>query len=298
MAEQLARLPDGTKICHETFGDPGDPAMLLVMGLGCPMGWWSVEFCELLVQRGFFVIRFDNRDTGRSTRFRGERVSRRQLVRAFLRRPVAVPYSMSALADDAFGLLDDLDLERAHVAGISMGGMIAQTMAIARPARIASMTSIMSTTGARRVGWQHPKLFPSLLAPAGNARESYVRRSLRSATLMRSPGYDLDTDYVIARAEETFDRGWSSSGVVRQMLAVLTQPDRTRDLQHLTMPVCVIHGLNDPMVHRSGGRATAAGIPGAQLVTIPGMGHDMPRALYVTIIDAITRTARRASVSR
>jgi pimeloyl-ACP methyl ester carboxylesterase len=191
---------------------------------------------------------------------------------------------MSALADDAFGLLDDLDLERAHVAGISMGGMIAQTMAIARPARIASMTSIMSTTGARRVGWQHPKLFPSLLAPAGNARESYVRRSLRSATLMRSPGFDLDT-------------GWSSSGVVRQMLAVLTQPDRTRDLQHLTMPVCVIHGLNDPMVHRSGGQATAAGIPGAQLVTIPGMGHDMPRALYVTIIDAITRTARRASVS-
>ena len=294
--EQFASLPSGIDICFETFGDAEDPAILLVMGLGGPMGWWDPEFCRRLSSRGYFVIRFDNRDTGRSTKLRQHKVGRLDLVRAFagLGKP---PYGIGDLAEDAFGVLDHLGIERVHLVGVSMGGMIVQTMAIARPERAMSMTSIMSTTGNRRVGWQHPRILPALLASAGSTRDSYVARSLRTSEILASPAFPGDEELARARAYETYDRGWTASGVTRHMLAVLAQPDRTKDLAKLDLPVTVIHGLSDPLVHRSGGKAVANAVPGAEHIEIAGLGHDLPVQLYDTYVEAIVRTAGRA-VSR
>lgn len=302
--ELFASLPSGIDICHQTFGESSDPAVLLVMGLGGPMGWWDTAFCERLARRGFFVIRYDNRDTGRSTKLRQHRVNRHDLVRAFVPLPrvrvgpvdlrVKAPYGIADLADDAYGLLDHLGLESAHVAGVSMGGMIAQTMAIARPERVTSLVSIMSTTGRRTVGWQDPRVLLHLLKRTEPTREAYIERAMASATVIGSPEHPADPVASRLRAEVTYDRGWSSSGVLRHMLAVLTQPDRTTALSRLDVPTTVVHGLADRLVHRSGGAATAAAVPGAQHVEVPGMGHDLPEALWDTYVDAIADTAARA----
>lgn len=291
--EQFASLPSGIDICYETFGSPEHPAILLVMGLGGPMGWWSEDFCERLSGRGYFVIRYDNRDTGRSTKLRQHKVGRLDLVRAFAGKGKP-PYGIGDLAEDAFGVLDHLGVERVHLVGVSMGGMIVQTMAIARPERAMSMTSIMSTTGNRRVGWQHPRILPTLLSSAGSTRDSYVERSLRTSAILGSPAFPGDEQQARERAYETYDRGWTASGVTRHMLAVLAQPDRTKDLAKLNLPVTVIHGLNDPLVHRSGGKAVANAVPGAEHIEIAGLGHDLPVQLYDTYVDAIVRTAQRA----
>ena len=293
--EQFAHLESGIELCYETFGSPDDPAVLLIMGLGGPMGWWDSELCTGLADRGFFVIRYDNRDTGRSTKLRQHRVTRADVFRAFAGR-ARPPYTLADMAEDAIGLLDHLGISAAHVAGVSMGGMIAQTMAIEHPDRVLSLTSIMSTTGRRTVGWQHPKLLPTMLGSSGNGREGYLANSQRSWKRIGSPAFPTTVESMLARAEETWDRGWAASGVLRHMMAVLTQPDRTKDLSRVGVPTAVIHGLNDPLVHRSGGRATARAIPDAEHLEIAGMGHDMPRQLWPTIIDTIVRTAHRAKV--
>jgi pimeloyl-ACP methyl ester carboxylesterase len=291
--EQFAHLPSGIDLCYETFGDPSDPPVLLVMGLGGPMGWWDVDFCERLVARGLFVIRYDNRDTGRSTKLRQHRVSRIDLAKALVGLKQA-PYSIADLADDAFGLLDHLGVEKAHVAGVSMGGMIVQTMAIAHPERVLSLTSIMSTTGRRTVGYQNPRLLPALLSKAGHTRDEYVARSLRGTQMIASPDYPTDPEFARDRAYETYDRGWSASGVTRQVMAILTQPDRTADLQRLDLPATVVHGTRDPLVHRSGGKATADAIKGSEHVEIDGMAHDLPSQLYDRLVEAVARTVERA----
>ncbi|MRJ76588.1 alpha/beta fold hydrolase [Aeromicrobium sp. SMF47] len=297
--ELFASLPSGIDICFETFGSPDDPAVLLIMGLGGPMGWWSVPFCEQLAERGFFVIRYDNRDTGRSTKLRQHPVSRADIVRAFANLPgaagVTPPYTLSDMAADGIGVLDHLGIDRAHLVGVSMGGMIAQTIAIEHPERALSLVSIMSTTGKRTVGLQHPKVLPVLLSSPGRTRDSYAARSVKGSKVIGSPGFPSDEQTDLERAYETYDRGWSASGVRRQMLAVLTQPDRTRALGRLDLPVAVIHGLNDPLVHRSGGKATADAIPNAEHIEIAGMAHDLPAQLYSTYIETIARTAARAS---
>lgn len=297
--ELFASLPSGIDLCYETFGSADDPAVLLIMGLGGPMGWWSVEFCEQLADRGFLVIRYDNRDTGRSTKLRQHAVRRTDIVRAFTGLPligrITPPYTLSDLADDAIGLMDHLGLGGVHLAGVSMGGMIAQTIAIEHPDRALSLTSIMSTTGRRTVGFQNPKVFPVLMSSPGRTRDSYAARSLRGSKVIGSPAFPSDETAARDRAFETYDRGWTASGVTRQMLAVLTQPDRTKALAELNLPAMVIHGLSDPLVHRSGGKATADAIPGAEHLEIAGMAHDLPAQLYSTYIDAIARTAARAS---
>jgi pimeloyl-ACP methyl ester carboxylesterase len=291
--EQFAQLPSGIELCYEAFGTPDDPAVLLIMGLGGPMGWWDTELCTDLAARGFYVIRYDNRDTGRSTKLREHRVRRGDVIKAFTGR-VRPPYTLTDMADDAIGLLDHLEVAAAHVAGVSMGGMIAQTLAIHHPDRVRSLVSIMSTTGNRRVGWQHPKLIPTLLGSSGKGREGYLANSQRSWKRISSPAYPTEPERMLARAEETYDRGWAASGVLRHMLAVLAQPNRTRDLSRVRVPTTVLHGLNDPLVHRSGGRATARAISGAEHIEIAGMGHDLPRQLWPEIIDTIVRTAQRA----
>jgi pimeloyl-ACP methyl ester carboxylesterase len=198
------------------------------------------------------------------------------------------------MADDGFGLLDHLGIDATHVAGISMGGMIAQTMAVGRPDRVLSLTSIMSTTGRRTVGWQDPRLLPLLLSPQRGGREAYIEHSARLWKLIGSPVYPDTPEAVRARAAETFDRGVSASGVARQMLAILSQPDRSRSLHNVRVPTLVIHGMSDKMVHVSGGRATSQSVPGSELLLVPGMGHDVPVALHESFADAIRRNADRA----
>jgi pimeloyl-ACP methyl ester carboxylesterase len=290
--EQFASLSSGIDLCYETFGSAADPPLLLIMGLGGPMNWWSTDFCELLAARDYFVIRYDNRDTGRSTKLRQHRVTKADIIRTAIRRGRA-PYTIGDLADDAIGLLDHLDLDRVHVVGVSMGGMIGQTLAIDHRDRVLSLTSIMSTTGRRGVGRIHPKLIPQMLGSTGRTRDSYAERAIRSAQAIASPAYPTTREASLARAYETYDRGWSASGTARHILAVLTQPDRTNQLADVDMPVTVIHGTKDPLVHRSGGKATAKSIPGARHIEIPGMGHDIPTQLYDTLIDAIVETASR-----
>ncbi|WP_122816598.1 alpha/beta fold hydrolase [Nocardioides pantholopis] len=290
--ELFAPVGPGVELCYQTFGDPDGDPLLLVMGLGGPMTWWPTSLCRLLAEQGFFVIRFDNRDTGRSSRLTG-RVTRSMVVRAFLGRPVRAPYTLDDLAADAFGLLDHLGLPAAHVFGVSMGGMIVQTMAITAPERVRSMTTMMSTTGKRTVGWQHPALFPMLLAPRGTEREVYVEASVRGSSRIGSPGYPEPEESARRRAEETFDRGLNPAGVLRQMLAILTQPDRSARLRSLRMPVLVVHGLADKMVHVSGGRATSRSVPGSELLLVHGLGHDLPTELHETLARAVRRTADR-----
>lgn len=290
--EQFATVSDGIRLCYQTFGDPAADPLLLVMGMGGPMTWWDAELCRMLAGSGFFVIRYDNRDTGRSSRVDGL-VRRNDVVRAFLGGRVRGPYTMADLACDGFGLLDHLGIERSHVVGVSMGGMIAQTMAIAEPDRVLSLTSIQSTTGHRLVGWQHPSLLPNLLGK-GVGREAYIESSVKIWRRIGSPGFPRSDEDIRARAAETYDRGVSAAGVLRQMMAVLTQPDRSRDLRNVKAPTLVIHGLADKLVHVSGGRATSRAVPGAELLLIDGMGHDLPPELYQTFVSAIRRTADRA----
>lgn len=295
--EQFAHLPTGIDLCHQTFGDPADPTVLLVMGLGGPMGWWRTAFCEKLARRGFHVVRYDNRDTGRSTSLRHRRVSMRDILGAYVR-PGRAPYGIIDLAEDAIGLLDHLGVEKAHVVGVSMGGMIAQEIAIGWPDRVASLTSIMSTTGRRTAGWIHPAVIPTMLRPGGSTREEYIDGVVASAKVIGSPAFPTPEDKTRARAAETWDRGWLASGVRRHMLAVLTARDRTDLLRELDVPTTVIHGGSDRLVHRSGGRATAAAIRGAEHLEIAGMAHDLPEQLDDPILDAIVSTAKRATVSR
>lgn len=290
--ELFAPVSADVELCYQTFGSPDDDPLLLVMGLGGPMTWWDADLCEMLARAGFYVIRFDNRDAGRSSRGRGK-VSRATLVRAFSGLPARAPYSLDDLATDAFGLLDHLGLASAHVAGVSMGGMIAQTMALAQPKRVRSMASIMSTTGKRTVGWQHPVLIRNLLGRSAG-RDAYIRASAATWRIIGSPGYPVSREDTEKRAGETYDRGVSDAGLTRQMAAIITQPDRGPRLRGLKVPTVVVHGLADKMVHVSGGRATAAAIPGADLLLIDGMGHDVPIALHETFTSAIRRNADRA----
>jgi pimeloyl-ACP methyl ester carboxylesterase len=292
--ELFAPVSTEVELCYQTFGSPAGDPLLLVMGLGGPMTWWDTELCTMLAEAGFHVVRFDNRDTGRSSRIRA-RVTRSQLMQAVLGRGGRAPYTLNDMAADAFGLMDHLGWDSAHVAGISMGGMIVQTMAIDQPGRVRSLTSIMSTLGKRSVGWQHPSLLPMLIAKRAPGREAYVASSVRTWQLIGSPAFPLDEVKGRARAEETFDRGVSASGVMRQMLAVLNQPNRSAALGALRIPVAVVHGAADKMVHVSGGRATARAIPGAELLVIDGLGHDMPSELFGTLTDIIRRTADRAT---
>ena len=293
--EQTAVISDEITLCYDTFGDREDPALLLIMGLAGPLNWWSPELCSLLAERGFFVIRFDNRDVGKSTKLHHLGGRRADVLRDFVRSNVAPPYTLDDMAHDAVGLLDHLGIDKAHVTGVSMGGMIAQTLVIDHPDRVLSLVSIMSTTGRRSVGWQDPRLFPRLLGRGRNQRAAYIEQSVKTWAAIGSPAYPMPEDEVRERAGETYDRGISMGGVVRQMRAVLAQPDRSHALHDVTVPCMVIHGLSDRLVHTSGGRATARAIPGAELLLIPGMGHDLPRALWPVFADGIERTARRAS---
>jgi pimeloyl-ACP methyl ester carboxylesterase len=280
------------KLCYETFGSPEAPPMLLIMGLGSQMILWDDEFCRRLAARGFFVIRFDNRDVGRSTIMREAPVPKQwQLI---TRDPHGAAYSLDDMAADAVGLLDHLDISAAHIVGVSMGGMIAQLLAVNHPERVLSLVSIMSTTGARRVGRPHPRVAMRMLRRARLDREGYVEDHLETYRTIGSQAFDFEAHHKRARAGRCFDRGIHPAGSARQLAAIMAAPDRTPALRALRVPTTVIHGEADPLVNVSGGRATAAAIPDAELITLPGMGHDLPRELWPQIIAAIVENSARA----
>lgn len=290
--ELFAPVGGGIELCYQTFGSPDDEPLLLVMGLGGPMTWWDEELCTQLAEAGFFVVRFDNRDSGRSTHLTGV-VSLPRLAGAFVGLRVRPAYTLTDMADDAVGLLDHLGIASAHLWGVSMGGMIAQTIAVTHPERVRTLTSMMSTTGARAVGYQHPSLLPTFLRRS-DGPEGYADASVRMWRLIGSPAYRGTEEDVRRRAADTYRRGVDVRGTGRQMLAILTQPNRTRDLRRVTVPTLVIHGLADRMVHVSGGRATSLAVPGSELLLIDGLGHDMPEELWPTLVRAVRRNADRA----
>jgi pimeloyl-ACP methyl ester carboxylesterase len=294
MAEERCTVGD-VELCYEQFGHDQDPVALLIMGLGTQMLAWREEFCERLAARGLRVVRFDNRDNGRSTILRHiPPPTARQLIT----RELTPGYTLEDMADDAVGLLDHLGAGPAHLVGASMGGMIAQTIAIRHPDRVASLTSIMSTTGARNVGQPALRLYPILLRRAPREREAYIEFVSRMATAIGSPGFPHDDDEVRAVAARAHDRGIHPAGTGRQLAAIIAASDRTPDLRRLDVPALVIHGLADRLVRPTGGRATAAAIPGARLEEIRGMGHDLPQAVWPQVVDGIARLAERAAGAR
>lgn len=291
MAEEFCRVGE-IELCYESFGDPADPTVLLVMGLGTQMVAWRPEFCAQLVGRGFRVVRFDNRDIGRSTKVGGRPPTVAQLLS---RSPKAGRYRIADMAADAIGLLDHLGVAAAHVVGASMGGMIAQTMAAEHPERVLSLASIMSNTGNRFRGQPHVKLYPLFLRRAPTDRDAYIRHIGRVFAAIGSPGFDRDEEEVRTIAAESFDRGHDPVGAARQLGAIVASGDRTAVVRRITVPTVVIHGTRDLLVRPSGGKDTVRAIPGAKLVMIEGMGHDLPRGAWPQIVDAIVENARRAA---
>ncbi len=292
-SEELTATVGDITLCYQTFGSPEGVPLLLVMGLSSQMLLWDEDFCEMLAARGFWVIRFDNRDVGRSTVLRDAPVPKQwQLL---IRDRRAAAYSLDDMAADAVGLLDHLGVERAHVVGASMGGMIVQLMAINHPERVRSLVSIMSTTGNRRVGRPHPRVAMRLLRRPSRDRAGFIEDHLETYRQIGSQGFAFEEDRKRARAARCYDRGIHPAGGARQLAAIMTAADRTVRLQTVRVPTAVIHGDADPLVHVSGGRATAGAIPDARLVILPGMGHDLPRELWPQIVDTIADTAEAAA---
>jgi|SRR5579884_1855307 len=291
MAEHFAEVRPGITLCYETFGDPGDPPLLLIMGLGTQMIAWPEEFCRALAGRRLHVIRFDNRDCGRSSSVRGRPPTLRELA---LRRVADAPYTLSDLAGDAAGLLDVLGIDSAHVVGASMGGMVAQTLAIEHPARVRSLVSIMANTGSRFSGQPAFGIYRYLLRRAPTERDAFVGHMLRVFDAIGSRGLRRDMDRLRAIAERSYDRGLNPAGTSRQLGAIVASGDRTRALKRVTAPTLVIHGSADRMVNVSGGRATARAIPGARLMIVDGMGHDLPDGAWGKLVDAIAGHAAAA----
>ena len=280
---------NGIELEYDTFGSPDDPALLLIMGFTAQMTAWDPEFCERIAGNGYHVIRFDNRDVGLSSRIEGEV----DIAKLFSGDITSVPYTLDDMADDAAGLLDALGIAKAHIVGASMGGMIAQLVALNHPDKTLSLCSIMSTTGNREVGQATPEAMAALMAPAATSREEAVERGVASGRVIASKVH-FDEAKAAKRAGEAYDRAFDPKGVARQMGAIGAQTDRAPQLAKVKAPTLVIHGKGDPLVTLSGGEATAAAVPGSELLVLDEMGHDLPEPLWPQVVDAIVANARRA----
>ena len=286
--EQLVRT-NGIELCYEIFGKADAEPLLLIMGLGAQMIHWDDEFCAQLAARGFRVIRFDNRDIGKSTRMTGgKKLTAFELIKLrLLGTPVAAPYKLSDMAADVVGLMDALNIASAHIVGASMGGMIAQEIAMRYPQRVRTLTSIMSSTGNPRLPQPTREAGALLMAPPPATYEDYLARYAQTWKLLRGGSFPEEEAKDRARAERAFSRGLNPAGVGRQLRAVLASGNRKPRLHSVKAPTLVIHGTVDPLVRPEAGRDTAASIPGAKLMMVEGMGHALPIPMWPQIIDAI-----------
>jgi pimeloyl-ACP methyl ester carboxylesterase len=284
----IAKVND-IEIVFDTFGDPNMSPILLIMGLGAQMIDWKDDFCERLASRGYWVIRYDNRDAGLSTKFDDAGVPNmmQMLVAMGQGETPESPYTIKDMVDDGVGLLDVLKIEKAHVIGVSMGGMIAQSMAIHYPARLVTLISIMSSTGERDLPLPTPEALAILTTPRPTDREGYIERSVDGWRYLSGPKFPPIETEVRKHAGLKFDRGIHPAGVARQMAAILASGGRREALKSVTIPTLVIHGDADPLVPVEGGVDTAEAIPGAELMIMEGMGHYLPIELWPQLIEAI-----------
>jgi pimeloyl-ACP methyl ester carboxylesterase len=282
-----ATLPSGVELEYDAFGSPDAPALLLVMGFTAQMIAWDEEFCRQIADRGRYVIRFDNRDCGLSTKFDDQPVDPMAVMTAALAQAEVppVPYTLSDMAADGIGLLDHLGIDQAHVVGASMGGMIVQTMAIEHPDRLLSVTSIMSTIGDPEYGTPTPEAISVLLTPPPPSREGVIGRS-SDFKVWASQRY-FDAELTAELAGRSYDRSFYPEGATRQLAAIYASGDRSEQLADVTVPTLVVHGLDDTLITPSGGRRTAELVPGAHLLELADMGHDLPGPLWPLITGAI-----------
>jgi pimeloyl-ACP methyl ester carboxylesterase len=281
------------ELCYETFGE-GEP-LVLIMGLGAQMVQWDDDFCRALAGRGFLVIRFDNRDIGHSTRFDhlGVPPLRKLMMRHALGARIDAPYTLRDMAGDVAGLLTALGHARAHVVGASMGGMIAQMLAIEHPERVQSLTSMMSHCGDRWSGMPTSRGLRALMKPTPSSREQAEASMVEFIRTVGSTGFPIDEASVRHRAGVAYDRGLSPGGFARQFVAVMAATDRRAALTNVRVPALVVHGSVDPLVRVRAAHRLADALPSAELLVIEGMGHDVPRMAWPQIVSAIERTAER-----
>jgi pimeloyl-ACP methyl ester carboxylesterase len=289
--EQIAAA-NGIEIAYEEFGDPDGEPLLLIMGLATQMIHWDERFCAMLGERGYRVIRFDNRDIGHSTMIDAAGTPPSAAMMFGYGKPA---YLLGDMAADTAGLLDNLEIDSAHVVGASMGGMIAQQLAIDHPDRVRSLCSIMSTTGNRRFRFPRWRAFALLMAKPARSREGYVEQAVKTFKVIGSPAYPMDEERFRELVGRAYDRSFHPPGVARQLHAINCSGNRTKRLRRLHLPALVIHGTADPLVRPIGGRETARAIPGARLRMIEGMGHDLPPELHHIYTDEIDSNARRAA---
>jgi pimeloyl-ACP methyl ester carboxylesterase len=293
-SERFCDVGRGVTLCYETFGDPASPPMLLIQGLGMQLIAWPEALIERLVAGGLFVVRFDNRDAGRSTR---PRIKPPSPIELGIRRFSAEQYTLTDMARDTIGLIDALELAPVHAVGVSMGGMIAQTLAAQYPERVRSLVSIMSSTGARGKGRPAPATMRMMISPVPRDEDAATERFVRMFRHVGSRGFPFDEAAARERGRLAYRRGFNPAGTMRQMGAILKSGDRTAELAHITAPTLVVHGDHDLMVNPSGGRATAKAIPGARLETIAGMGHDLPEGALERIATLLLDHAQAADAA-
>jgi pimeloyl-ACP methyl ester carboxylesterase len=287
---------NGLELEYDTFGDPTDRPLLLVMGLGAQMIVWDEGFCEALAERGHHVIRFDNRDIGLSSKLDQAPVPSliELMPKVLAGQAVEVPYRLSDMADDAIGVLDALGIESAHVAGASMGGMIVQCIALQARDRLRSMTSIMSTTGRRDLPPAKPEAMMRLMTPPPSERSAVIEHGLETQRVIGSTGFPFDEARARERLGRAFDRNFHPHGSARQAAAVMGSPPRDQDLRTVDLSTLVIHGTADPLVPVEAGLDTHASIAKSEWMPIEGMGHDLPLGTWPQIIDGISKLTERS----
>jgi len=289
---------NGIQIEYETFGNPSGRPLLLIIGLGGQLIFWDEALCRDLAGRGHYVIRFDNRDAGLSTKFDKAGVPNIVEILGKMMRgqKIGAPYTLDDMADDAAGLLDALGIQRAHICGMSMGGMIAQTMAIRHPSRLLSLISIYSTTGNPELPQAKPEVMGLLIAPPPKEREAFSKHMVGLFKAISGPGFPVDEEWTGKILGRSYERCFYPQGMMRQLVAILAHGNRKPALASVKVPTLVIHGTEDPLVPVEGGKDTAQAIPGAQLMLIEGMGHDLPHGgAWPSIVEAVAAHTMRAT---
>jgi len=291
---ELTAPANGIELCYQELGEPDGEPMVLVMGLGGQLVHWPDGLCELLAEAGFRLIRFDNRDVGRSTWIKGPPPSRTAML---LGLPRGLAYTLDDMADDLGGLIETLGIGPAHVVGASQGGMIAQVLGYRRPELVRSLGLIMTGAGKRVASVPRLRALGTLMRELPRDREAYVEAMVKAFKVIGSPDYPDDEDWLRGALGRSFDRGDNPVGAARQLHAITASGDRSRRLRAVRAPTVVIHGTRDPLVRPAGGKGLARAIPGARLELIAGMGHDLPPALWPRITKLLVENARRADVA-